>query len=625
MMLTLGYFYFFAPKPPEKLPEEVSVETPINENESPDSNSTVVDSEIGGDVAGTISSDSLELLQLKDKYSDFYQVVEGEGEIIKVVTDQLTLEINTKGGAIQAAYLNDFKTFDSLPLPIVAPNPNNEFYFEFGYKNRALKSSDLVFKPSEKNIQVHGENTKVLSLKAAIDADHYIEQIYSFKGNTYDLGYEVKMKGLRKGLGNSTFYELHWLSNLPKTELAIENMRQKSSIVYRLGDDVEKMSPSDDPEKEKLGALVEWVSYKSQFFSQILIAEKPLRSGSVEMTTPNNEQINRVMSSKLIVDVAKENEVSQKFRFFLGPNEYALLEGYDLKLEEQLDLGWWIVGYINIGTTYIFTFLEKYIDNYGIIVIILAFIFRMAVFPLTYKSFVSMAKMRVLNNTPEMKALDEKHKGDAQKLQMAKMGIYKEMGVSMFGGCLPMLFSYPFLIALFFFFPQSVELRQESFLWATDLSTYDSILDLPFKIPAYGDHVSLFTLLMAISTMVYTYFQQKSQPTSGANAQFKYIIYFMPVVLLIFLNNYASGLSLYYFTSNIVSIAQTTGIRYFLDDKKILEEMRVTQKNLKGKKGKKASKGKIQKWMEAQQKKQEAMMKEKRKNEGTNRSARKKK
>ena len=274
-------------------------------------------------------------------------------------------------------------------------------------------------------------------------------------------------------------------------------MRSKSTIVYRAGKDVEKMSISDDVETEKVSALVRWVSFKSQFFSQILIADEasPFRSSSLTMSTPEyDETVNRIMEAKMVVDIDKSNSNHNSFMFYMGPNEYYTLNAYDLQLEDEMDLGWWIVGWINKGTVYVFKFLENYISNYGIIIILLAFLIRFLMFPLSYKSYVSMAKMRVLNNTPEMKALDDKHKDDPQKLQMAKMGIYREMGVSMFGGCLPMLLSYPFLIALFFFFPQSVELRQQSFLWAHDLSTYDSVLDLPFSIPAYGDHVSFVSL-----------------------------------------------------------------------------------------------------------------------------------
>ena len=642
VMLTLAYFYFFPPEPPPpKEKSNITVTDSLNEQKAlTDQNNVSLSS---GDEVEQVqiaaAKDSIKNNELQDKFSDLYLLVEGEEEIITVKTEKLTVNISTKGGMIQSAYLNDYKTFDSLPLPVVMNHPENEFYFQFGFNNRAIRSDDLFFTPSETSLEVTGENTATLSLKAEISEGRYIEQLYTFSGNTFDLDYDIKMEGVREALGNATFFDLYWVSHLPKTELAIKSMRQKSSIVYRLGDDVEKMSPSDDVEKEKLTALVNWISYKSQFFSQILISDKPLRSGSVTMSTPDDEQVNRKMESKLIVDMGKSNSESIGFKFYMGPNEYNTLISYEgLKLQEEMDLGWWLVGYINIGTVYIFKFLERFIPNYGLIIILLAISIRMLMFPLSYKSYVSMAKMRVVNQTPEIKALDEKHKDDPQKLQMAKMGIYKEMGVSMFGGCLPMLLSYPFLIALFFFFPQSVELRQQGFLWAHDLSTYDSVFSWTTHIPLisdfYGNHISLFTILMAISTFVYTIYQQKSQPTAGANSQFKYIAYFMPLFLLVFLNSYAAGLSLYYFMSNLIQITQTTVIRLFLNDDKLLEQVRETQKSKKKAKGKgKGSKGgsqggsakpksRLEKWIDKQQKKQQETLKQKKSNSGTSRKSR---
>ena len=622
-LLTIGYLYFFAPTPPPKTENNLS---------KADSGQTIVDTVTAPEnspvtateEAEMIDTDSVASAKRLQKYGDFADLSQGEENQIKVITDKLTLLINTKGGGIASAYLNEYKTFDSLPLPVIAEHPNNTFYFEFYNSDiqSGTRSNDIFFTPSSSSVDVRGQDSATLILTAQLEGNRSLEQIYTFKGDAYDVGYEVKFNGLKDVLGRQTYYNMNWSSYLPKTELSIENMRQKTTIAYRQGSDVEKLTASDEPTEEKINTSFDWISFKSQFFSNILIAEKPFRSGKVNMRTPQSEDINRVMDARMKVDITLTDQISNKFSWYLGPNEYTTLNAYDLALEEEMDLGWWIISYINVGTTYIFKFLEKYISNYGIIIIILAFLIRSLVFPLTYKSYVSMAKMRVLNQTPEMKALDEKHKDDPQKLQMAKMGIYREMGVSMFGGCLPMLFSYPFLIALFFFFPQSVELRQQSFLWANDLSTYDSILNLPFNIPGYGDHVSLFTLLMALSTFVYTYYQQKSQPTAAANPAFKYIAYFMPLILLIFLNNYASGLSLYYLTSNIISISQTVLIRRFLDDDAILEQMRATQKQMKGKKGKKKSGGRLQKWVEQQQKKQQEVIKQRQQSNAKNRRGR---
>ena len=330
VMLTLAYFYFFPPQSPTPTESEIAITDSINNNGQTaltdrDNVSLSSGDQESNPETSPEAQDSLKNNELRDKYSDLYRLVEGEEEIITVKTEKLTVNISTKGGMIQSAYLNEFQTFDSLPLPVVMDHPENEFYFQFGYKNRAIRSDDLFFSPSTASLEVTGENTAELSLKAEISPDQYIEQVYTFSGNAYDLDYSIKLEGIREALGNATFYDLYWVSHLPKTELAIQNMRQKSTIVYRLGDDVEKMTVSEDVEKEKLAALVKWVSFKSQFFSQILIAEEPLRSGTVTMSTPNDESYNRKMESKLIVDVGKSDSESTDFTFYMGPNEYNTL------------------------------------------------------------------------------------------------------------------------------------------------------------------------------------------------------------------------------------------------------------------------------------------------------------
>ena len=616
-LLFIVWYQFFAPKPqpPTQVPQQETAVVEPEQQREPQLDTS----------ATPALSDSLQQVQLQSQYSDFSAVASGEAQQIEINTDQLSVYINTKGGLIEQAELSNYKTFDSLPLPIVKAHEENEFYEKFNYKGKDLNTKDLYFTPvsNSNGFTLTGDQKDSLILRAKIDDNRYLEKKYVFSGDTYDIDYTFNLHGLQNDLINN-FYELHWASHLPKTELSIKNMRQKSTIVYSQLGDVDKMGFSDDPEQEQLSEGVSWVSYKSQFFSQALLGKEPFLSANLEMFTPTNEEVNRIMKAQIFQEFERSPDIADSYTLFMGPNEYTTLKSYDVGLQKQMDLGWWIVSYINVGTVYIFKFLEKYIGNYGFIILIFALLIKVGLFPLTYKNYVSMAKLRVLNQTPEMKELDAKHKDDPQKLQMAKMGIYKEMGVSMFGGCLPMLLQYPFLIAMFFFFPQSVELRQKSFLWANDLSTYDSVLSLPFNIPFYGDHVSLFTILMAISTFVYTYFSQKSQPTAG-NAQMKYIAYFMPVFLLVFLNNYASGLSLYYFAANLITIAQTTAIRYSLNDEKLLKEMRDTQKQLKGKKGKSSKKkGRIEAWMETQQKKQQQMARQRQRQQAPNRKGRRK-
>lgn len=614
--LLMGYFYFFAPKPPEPQPQQPA-----------DTTLVLQDSQQPQAAGQPAVPDSLRQRELQDKYSDLYPAATGASDTVTVRTDKLTLRIDTRGGTIREAYLNEYQTFDSLPLPIVAPDPANAFYFEFPFNNRAIRSSELTFTPSKTEIALSGDAVDSLSLKIPLDADRYLEQIYFFTGNTYDLRYEIRMHGLGNALGAAPAYDLIWISNLPKTEMALQNMRQKTTIAYRVGDDVEKLKENDETQRKKLAAQLKWVSYKSQFFSHILMADQDFRTGSIAMSTPQTDRVNRYMESQLTVDLPRAQTVASKYRMYLGPNEFTTLRSYKQDLEDQMDLGWSFVAWINKGTTYVFKFLEQYVPNYGVIIIILAVLIRLLMLPLSYMSYISMAKMRIVNGLPEVKAVDEKHKDNPQQASVVKMGMYREYGASPFGGCLPLLISYPFLIALFFFFPQSVELRQQSFLWAHDLSTYDSILDLPFTIPAYGSHVSLFTILMAISTFVYTYFQQQSQPTTAATAQFKTISYIMPFFLLFFLNSYSAGLSLYYFMSNILSMLQNWIIKLFISDDKLLAGMRAKQQTLKkaaaaAGKGGAAPKGRLEGWLESQQKKQQELMRMRQQQAAPNRRGR---
>ena len=569
---------------------------------------------------------------LQTQFGNYGVVMEGVEETVEVTTDKLVVKINTKGGTMISATLQDHLTYDSLALPIIREDLANEFNFQFIDKSslQAINTKDLYFTPTgKKSLTVSGEESLELVLTARINDAQSISQVYTFSGDKYSVDYELRLQGIRKTMKNG-YLDVFWQAETPKTEKDIKPQRQKTQLVYYQNGDTDNVGGmTGTDEEEAVNGVVDWISYKSQFFSYILIPDAGIRSPEMEIFTPVVKgDVSKEMSANFQMDVSGEVS-SSGFTFYLGPNEYGTLASYDKALEEEMDLGYLFISHINILTIKVFKFFEKFIPNYGLIILLFAIMVKLIVFPMTYKSYVSMAKLRVINNTPEIKALDTKYKDDAQKLQMEKMAIYRKMGVSPLGGCLPMLLQWPILISMFFFFPQSVELRQKSFLWATDLSTYDSILNLPFSIPAYGDHVSLFTLLMAVSIYVYTYYQQKSQPTNAAMPFMKYLPYMMPIIFVFFLNNYASGLSWYYFAANIISIAQTVSIRASLNDEKLLEEMR--KKNKKGKKNGKGGnakgggKSRLERWTENQQKKQQAIARSRQQGKGSTRSTRRKK
>lgn len=566
--------------------------------------------------------DSQQVRQLDQQYGAYAPLMRGENQTLTLRTDKLTLEFDTRGGVIRKALLNEHKTWEERPLPLIAGRPADQFYFEFIPKGSsvAIRSDKLLFSPqADAKLAFSGDESGELRFRASLDENRYIEQVYSFKGNSHNVGYQINFVGLANDLKNP-YYELSWTQEIPRTEKALTSQRQKTQIVYmRAGDHDRLGGMSNDPETENLDGSINWVSYKSQFFSSALISAKPLRSASLSVVTPAEDSTAKYMESKFWVDMNERDPVSN-FTLYMGPNEYNSMRNLGVDLQKSMDLGYWGIRHINIASIYVFKFLEPKVRNYGIIILIFAIIVKLLVFPMVYSSYVSMAKMRVINATDEMKEIDAKHKDDMQKATQEKMAIYRQMGVSPTGGCVPMLLQWPILISMFFFFPQAVELRHQSFLWAPDLSTYDSVLDLPFSIPGYGDHVSLFTILMTISIYIYTYFQQKSQPVNTQMPFMKYLPYIMPVIFLFFLNSYASGLSWYYLLTNFISIAQTSAIRAMLDDEKLLSQMHALRKAG----GKKPSKmgSKLNNWMEGQQKKQQEILRQRQDAANKNRSSR---
>jgi len=357
---------------------------------------------------------------------------------------------------------------------------------------------------------------------------------------------------------------------------------------------------------------VKWIAFKDQFFSSVLIAQESMSSAYVESNVIEDETspFLRINQAEAAVPFNFTEDDEAAMNFFFGPNHFYTLRSYeDLDLHQLLPLGWGIFGWINrYAVIPVFNFLEGFIGSYGIIILLLTILIKLVLFPLTYKSYMSTAKMRVLK--PQIDEINERiPKDKAMERQQATMALYRKVGVNPMGGCLPMLLQMPILIALFRFFPASIELRQESFLWATDLSTYDSILDLPFNIPFYGAHVSLFTLLMAATNIIYTRINQEMTQSSAQMPGMKGMMYMMPVMFLFFFNSYAAGLSYYYFISTLITIGQTLLIRQFVDEKAILAKLKANQK-------KPAKKSKFQARLEQMSKQQQQLQKTKGKKPG---------
>jgi YidC/Oxa1 family membrane protein insertase len=401
------------------------------------------------------------------------------------------------------------------------------------------------------------------------------------------------------------YMNLEWQMKTPQTEKSKSNQDMYTGIQYQYSADkeVDYLSFTSTDEDE-INARLNWVAFKQQFFSAILIAKEGFDKPTTLTSITTNED------SKFIKDLAvnfkipyqhKTNE-QLNFQFYFGPNHYKTLKSYNAGFEELVPLGWGIFGWVNkYAIIPIFDFLSKFRFNYGIIILLLTIIIKLALAPFTYRAFLSQAKMKVLK--PEIDKINEKLKGkEPMKIQQETMGLYRKAGVNPMGGCLPMLFQFPILIAMFRFFPASIELRQQSFLWADDLSSYDSIYELGFSIPFYGDHISLFTLLMTISTLMYTHMNSSTMAT-GQMAQMKWMMYLMPVMFLGFFNNYAAGLSYYYFLANMFTFTQQYFMKRFIDEDAILAQLEANKKKPA------KPKSRFQKKLEKMQKKQEQQMK----------------
>ncbi len=535
----------------------------------------------------------------RDQFGAFGEAATGEEKFITLENNLMKVTISTKGGKIYSVELKDYQTYDSLPL-MLFEGDDNLFGFNFFSENRSIRTDDLYFVPSVEQDRIivsgpevpkgkagrlkfneeYGGESKTLSMRLNAGNGRYMEYKYTLEHNSWLVGFDVSNVGLNELLSRNTNYlNFNWAFAAPRLERKSEYGEDRyTTISYKFfEDDVEKLSAAKSSE-ETLKTKVKWVSFKQLFFNSTIIADESFPTADVryEYLEDDPKYVGRYFT-----DIAFPYEGNSKedhnMQFYFGPNHYTTLNQYDLSLERLIDLGYAIVRPVNkyliIPT---FNFLMKYIDNFGIIILLLTIFIKLIVFPFTYKSYISQAKMRSLK--PEIDELNEKFgKDKPMEKQQATMALYKKAGVNPMGGCLPMLLQFPILIAMFFFFPTSIELRQESFLWATDLSSYDSIMSLPFKIPFYGDHVSLFCLLMTVTTVIST--KMNSQAASSQQMPgMQTMMYLMPVMFLFILNNYSSGLSYYYFLANIITIGQMYLFRYMIDEDKIRAQLQANKK-----------------------------------------------
>src|SRR5690554_3687184 len=528
------------------------------------------------EAEATTEIDSIQLNnQLQARFGQMAPFVEGETTYYTLENEKVRMVLSSKGARIYSVELKEYKTHDGKPL-VLFDGDANKFGFTFTHNTRVFNTNDLYFETRQV-----GDNQLVFEL--GTELGERLRFNYTLPADEYMARFELQTENLRNLMATPRgSIDLTWYMEMPAFEKGRSSEKRYSGLYYKYHlDEVDWLKGAGDG-SEDLRTKVKWIGFKGQFFSSIFIADEAFASALVEVKGESSESSNFLAYNRAetVIPVDFSTNENIGFSFYFGPNHFFTLNRYDkaLELNKLIPLGWGIFGWVNrIAVLPVFNFLEGFIGSYGIIILILTILIKLVLFPLTYKSYMSTAKMKVLK--PQIDEINERiPKEKAMERQQATMALYKKAGVNPMGGCLPMLLQMPILIAMFNFFPVSIELRQESFLWATDLSTYDSIFDLPFNIPFYGAHVSLFTLLMAATNMLYT--KMNSEMTASANQMpgMKGMMYMMPVMFLFFFNNYASGLSYYYFVSTLITVGQTLLIRRFVDEKKLLKKIQANQK-----------------------------------------------
>jgi YidC/Oxa1 family membrane protein insertase len=517
--------------------------------------------------------------------NNFNNNVVSKDATITFENDLIYIEINSKGGFISSLYLKNFNNHLESPIYLIKEE-NSIFNLNFKTLNNTLVNTrNQFFRSSEYDI----DDNKVIVMKLIISENQYLEYKYIIKPDDYMIDFSISSKGLDNVINTQDDYDLTWDYKSLRNSKSIEYENRYSRLTYEYETDkVDKLGQTGDDE-ETISDL-NWFSYRQHFFSAILLSSKPLNNVKLS-------QINMVVDQDIDTTFTKnyiasfplkyndKNEFDENFNLYFGPTDSKILSSYDKNIESSIPFGWGIFGYINKSIFIpLFSFLSSHFP-YGIAIIIMTILVRLVLSPVLYKSYLSQAKMKILK--PEIAEISLKYKDNAMKKQQETMALYNKAGANPMSGCIPALIQIPVFYALFMFFPTAFDLRRKSFLWADDLSSYDNILDLPFRIPLYGDHVSLFPILAGIAIFFYMKMttgqnmasQQPPQEGMPDMAKMmKIMIYASPIFLAVFFNNYASGLSLYYFISNLITIAIMLVIKhYILDEEKIHAQIQVNK------------------------------------------------
>lgn len=531
----------------------------------------------------TPASDSTALVNAQKRLGAFgysETLASANGGSTTIENDLLELKISNKGGYIEEARLKNFKTFDSIPVYLIKDGNASMNMSLNTTDGRTLNTEDLYFEPE----LTENNGNQILSMKLRVSEDEYLEYRYAMRPKEYMLDFSVRSEGLTGVLNSSATPVLDWKLKGYRHAKSISYENRYTDLIWEYdGGDDDSLSDGDDDDED-----ISYIAYRQHFFSSILLTDTPFTTASFEVQNlVEDEEIDTVYTKTFASSVPlelKAGELNYNMNWYYGPSDYKILNDYDRNLDEIIPLGWGIFGWIN---KYLFipffAFLGGVLPSYGLAIIAMTIVVRIVLSPVTYKSYLSQAKMKILR--PEINELNEKYKDNAMKKQQETMKLYSKAGASPMSGCLPALMQIPVFYALFQFFPSAFQLRQKSFLWADDLSSYDVIAELPFHIPFYGDHVSLFPILASVA--IFIYMMMTTGQSMQANQQpgmpnMKFLMYLSPLFMLVFFNNYASGLSLYYFTSNLITIGIMLVIKYVIvDEDKIHAKIQENKKKPK--------------------------------------------
>ena len=614
-VLFLGFAYFNSQQQKEYLEQKAAYEAYVDSGAAaaraaaPVADSLASGNGVQAEVAAAEAAAAVRERQVETLGESLTAAREAEAEEFIVENDVMAVLFSTRGGQIKGVTLKDYTQYGprgkrDRKIEMMDPATARfglSFYLKNGLKNVPVNTLDYVFTARPVVGEADGAKSVVMRLPVAEGA--YLEYRYLIYDTEaperdYLVDFDVRLVNMAPEMANQTQIQIDWANTTFQNEKGFQNENMYTTLSYRFPDEtsIEELGMSEGAKSKNISTQVNWVAFKQQFFSSVFIAPDNVSYANLAFDTAAPESsLLKTFTAQMGVPYTPQTE-GYDFAFYFGPNKYSILKkigepgGADIYLERLVPLGWGIFGWVNRWCVIpVFDFLRNYIGSFGIIIFILVLLVKLVISPLTYKSYVSMAKMRLVK--PQIDELAKKYPKpeDAMKKQQATMELYKKAGINPMGGCIPMLIQMPILIAMFRFFPASIELREQPFLWADDLSSYDSIVNLPFSIPFYGDHVSLFALLMAVSLFGYSWFNyQQTASSQPQMAGMKFMmVYMMPIMMLFWFNSYSSGLCYYYLLSNIFTIGQTLVIRRMVDDNKIHAIMQANAaKKSKGKKSK---------------------------------------